>query len=108
MIIGAPEVKRKVKDINITFITGDVLPVVVDEAAGDYVQVTDEHILIFLSPKPTNYSDQVLPAEKLSIFKDKVMMFQEREREITELSPNQREELRKAFEELSSSTSRPQ
>ena len=102
MLVSTPELKQTIDEYDIVLKTGQVLPVVCNFRVGDTFKVGDTEILVNLVPKPSmNDPTKMLPAEDITIFKAHVVSIQHRTREIVELTPAQKAEWQKTFQELS-------
>lgn len=89
-----PKVKT-VDDLDFTFSNGLVMPITLDESAGDTVD-WDTHkdaIIIHLSAKPSMDGETKLPAEDITVFRTNILLIQHRVREITELTTSQKQEM---------------
>lgn len=90
MLIYDPDLKKTVHEYDITFENGMTIPVTVDTLAGDTYNEDEENVLVFLAPKPSKTDkSKILPAENIRIFKKKILVIQDREREINQLTPEQ-------------------
>lgn len=91
MIVNAPEVKRLVDEYDFMFVSGMMMPVTVDVEAGDRAVFSDDRILIRLTAKPSlNDPEKKFPAENITIFTKHLLSLQHREREIVDLTPEQK------------------
>ena len=91
MILTTPEVKHLVLDYDIVFSSGMVLPLTIDEKAGDVITIGDKYIEVFMSAKPSmNDPKKTIPAESMTLFLQHVVSIQHRQREVVELSPEQK------------------
>lgn len=92
MIISSPEVKRTIDDYDILFDSGFVMPISIDRASGDTISFDDKAVLIYLAPKPSSTNpDKFLPSEDITIFPSHIISIAHRTKEVTELSPNEKE-----------------
>lgn len=102
MLISTPEVKKTVSDYDFIFTSGMILPFTIDQNAGDKMIVGDRVILIHLASKPSMKDPaKMLPSEDITVFTQHVISIQQRERELTELSPAQRLLWEKTLQEVS-------
>lgn len=86
---------RVVVDYDFTFTSGGVLPITVDEAAGDSVsfQSSPVAVVITLAAKPSPVNpDLVLPEEEITIFQSHLLAIQKRSRVVQDLTQAQLEE----------------
>lgn len=98
MILETPVIKKTVEDYDFVFSSGVAMPVTIDLAAGDTVDVFQDKILIHLTAKPSFHDpDKILPAEDIKIFTSHLISIQHREREIIELTPEQKLEWKKVL-----------
>lgn len=106
MLIQTPLQTRIVHDYDIIFNSGMTMPLTIDLDLGDTIDFTEQSILIFLSAKPSpNDPAKQLPSEATTVFLKHVIAIQHREREVVELSPGQKEEWHKVWQDLTSSGS---
>ena len=104
MLISNPDTKKIVHDYDIVSVHGMMLPITIDLEAGDTVEHTSETIKFYLSKKPSIHDpSKILPAEDITVMKIHVFSVQHREREVLELTPEQKFEWSKTVQELSSS-----
>lgn len=102
MDIIVPEVKRVVDDYDFLFTSGFMMPVTIDREAGDKVDFNKDGITIYLSAKPAQSDPRrLLPAEDITIFSQHLLSVQHRRREVTMLTPDEKREWHKTFNELS-------
>ena len=100
-ILSPSKPPRKVFDYDFMFVHGVALPLTIDPEAGDTIDFegTPGCIKIYLAAKPSNLDpSQHLPSEELTIIYDKLITFQKREREIRDLTWEERAELQKAWD----------
>lgn len=101
MLIYDPDLKKTVHEYDVTFENGMTIPVIVDVDAGDTYRETNDHLLVFLAPKPSKTDKtKILPAENIKIFKSKILVIQDRDREINQLTPEQQAVWEKTLEDL--------
>lgn len=102
MIVNTPETKYFVDDYDFTFVTGMMMPVTVNTAAGDTIQGHADIIEINLTAKPSmNDPSKMLPAETITVYRRHLAATQQRRREVTELAPEQKHEWMNTLKELS-------
>jgi hypothetical protein len=83
MEILSPEVKKFVDDYDFVFEAGILFPVTIDQSNGDRLQLGEEVVLVYLSPKPTKSDPTVLsPAQDITIFKKHLLSVQHTQREV--------------------------
>lgn len=101
MRLETPPIVKVVHDYDITFDSGQFLPITVDTEAGDTIDFGDHAVIIKLVQKPSlNDPDKLLPAEEITIFSKHITVVQHRTRKLTQLNPSQQAEWRKAFQEM--------
>lgn len=101
MRVETPLVKKWVDDYDVVFQSGMMMPITVDLAQGDYIQIGDKLIEVSLKAKPSPTDpDQILPAEDITIYVSHVVSIQHRVREVVELTPEQKFEWKKTLQEL--------
>ena len=88
-----PEIKRTVTEYDFLFSSGVMMPVTIDVAAGDTLDDTDPlKTVVYKAAKTHPHdSDKSLPAETLTIFKQHLLCIQQRDRDIIEPSPEQKD-----------------
>lgn len=91
--------KKIVIDYDILLDSGMHMPMTIDESTGDSFNMDGDCIVITLAPKE---SPQV--KERIIIFKTKVASIQIREREVTEMTLDQKKAWKKTLQEMSKST----
>lgn len=103
MKVTTPEIKRLVEDYDIIFVSGQVMPITIDPSVGDTFATfpSSEIIKIHLSPKPSpSDKNKTLPAEDITVYLKHVISVQRREREVVELTPEQRAEWERAMKQI--------
>ena len=87
-------------DYDIVFSNGMMMPITVNLDLGDTIEIGDTRLIAHLTAKPS-LSDikKNLPAEDITIFLSQVVSIQHRERSVLELTPNEKVEWAKLFEE---------
>lgn len=104
MEINVPEVKRTVIEYDFVFTSGQIMPVTIDPKAGDTISEGDQTIDINLTSKPSmNDPSKLLPSEKVVIYKQYLISVQKREKEILELTPEQKAAWTETFKKMSRS-----
>jgi hypothetical protein len=102
MLIETPIVLKTLHDYDILFDSGMMIPITVDLASGDTISFNDLTITVQLTAKPSlNDPAKVLPAEDITIFNSHIVSIQHRQREIQELSPEEKYTWQETFKELS-------
>lgn len=100
MFTTAPLVKKTVTEYDFVFTSGMMMPLTVDTLAGDKITFGTEYIQAYLAPKPTlNDPDKFLPAENITLFTKHVLSIQQREREVTDMTPEQQFEWKRTLQE---------
>jgi hypothetical protein len=90
MRLETPLVKKLVNDYDVVFTSGVSMALTVDLEAGDTIDLGEKTILVHLTAKPSPADpDTLLAAEDITIFVGHVLSIQRREREITQLTPDQ-------------------
>ena len=93
---------RKVKDFDFIFVSGQVMPVTIDEASGDTIEFVDGGVMISLVEKPSSVDpSKILPAEDITIFSSHLISIQKREREVATLTKEQQDSWKQTLDELS-------
>lgn len=106
MIVTSPESKKVVKDMDIVFESGMMMPLTIDASVGDTYTLTEKFLFVNLTEKPSrNDPSKSLPAEKITIFLDHVLSIQERDREVVELTPDQAEAWKEDFKKMTGDNS---
>lgn len=101
MEINTPEVKKKVIEYDFLLSSGIMLPITIDPEAGDTVSFTDGGVVVHLEPKPSqNDPDVLIPGEDITVFARHLIAVTKREREVTQLTPDQKHQWRKTVQEL--------
>ena len=105
MNINIPETRKTFLDINFTLVSGILFPVTLDIAEGDSITYSEDKALIRYSAKPS-FSDptKMLPAENVIIFMKHVASVQTKEREVVELTTDEKANLQKMFRDMSTSS----
>jgi hypothetical protein len=94
---------KLVDDYDFTFNSGIIMPLRVDKSLGDTIEFDKGNaVIINLKAKPsfTNPSEN-LPAEEVTIFTRHLLCVQHRVTEIPVLTPDQKLDWQKTFQELS-------
>lgn len=100
MLIDSPEIKKTVIDYDIVLDFGVTVPITIDPSKGDTIELGDKIISIHMPSKASdNNPEHQLPAEDMTIFVSHVVSIQRREREVVELSPEQKLIQAKMFKE---------
>lgn len=102
MLVSTPQAKRTVIDYDIIFVSGLVVePITIDPLAGDTITFEDHAILVHLHPKSSiNDPDITLPGTDFTIFTKNLALVKKMEREILDLTPDQKFEWQKTIQEL--------
>jgi hypothetical protein len=101
MIIHSDPETRDVNDYDFTFVGGILLPVTIDEKAGDSIEVDPLYTKIHLSSKPSPGNPMaILPAEDLTIYNSQLLSVQHRVRQVTLLTEEQKFEWNKVLKTL--------
>lgn len=100
MEIYSTRPSRIVFDYDFVFIHGVALPLTIDPNLGDKIDFEDPNVVtVHLVAKTSPLtSGQNLPAEEVTIFKDKIISIQRRQREIFPLTPEQELELEQTYQ----------
>ena len=101
MYVETPLVKHSVSDYDIIFDSGMILPITIDLSAGDTISFSDQAILIHLAPKPSvNDPDKLLPSKDITIFTPHIVSIEHSQREVTELTPEEKFNSTRLWKEL--------
>lgn len=91
MIVETPLNKRTVIDYDICVGSGLIMPITVDTALGDTFERDLDEIRIHITARPSLHKDgDTIPAEDITIFMRHVFSIQERRREVTDMTPEQK------------------
>jgi hypothetical protein len=86
-----------VTDYDLTFANGLMVPLTVDTEAGDSVEFGDRTVTFQFAPKQSMANpDTMTQAHEITVFLDQVIMVSKRNRQVTQLTPEQWDEIRKA------------
>ena len=110
MIIQHPEKPpKKVHDYDFTFTNSFMMSFSLDFEAGDTIDFGEPGLAkVYMSPKPSpTDSSVILPYEDTTIYMDKVITVQHREREIVPLNFEQELELKQDYARMLASASKP-
>lgn len=93
-IISSTGPTKQFDDWDFTFENGLLMPISIEEAAGDTIDFSDPAcIVVQLSERPSmSDPDKKLPAEEIRIFTGKVLAIQHRKREVDAPTPEQKNE----------------
>lgn len=98
MLVTSPTLPpRRVHDYDFMLSNGAVQTVTVDEKAGDTVDINEFSVRIIISPKSSFDRTKTIPGEEIVMFSRHIVSIQKREREITELTPEQQYEWSKTI-----------
>jgi hypothetical protein len=99
MLLQPPDpLKRQVHDYDLSFVGGVMMPVTIDELAGDIITfipntINPEQIVIILAEKPSTTNPKtLLPREDIQVFVKHLLSIQHRRREVTDLTDTQKAE----------------
>lgn len=102
MTVNTPEIKHVVDDYDFIFHSGMVLPVTINEKAGDAIEFHDSRIVIKIAASPSmNDHDVILPARDIVVYKTHLASYEHRTREVAELAPEQKHAWAQTLKELS-------
>ncbi len=105
MMIESPTTKTILEDYDVVSVNGMMMPITINATLGDTIELGPTQIVAHLVAKPSiNDPNKLLPAEHIIIYTAQVFSIQHRTREVTNLTPEQRFELDKTYQELASST----
>lgn len=100
MLLETPENKHTVIDVDIVLDFGVTVPLTIDPSKGDSFTMDDWTVQAHLESKPSIANPEVMmPAEDVTFFVSHIVSIQKREREVVELSPEQKAEQTKVFKE---------
>jgi hypothetical protein len=100
-LIVQPTPIKKVYEYDFVLTTGLVMPVTIDHDAGDTIQFGDKQVVIHQSPKAHLFDPTASTgAEDITIFVQHLASVQRREREIVEMTPEQKFQYEKTLKEL--------
>lgn len=104
-LIIDPKPPKKVYEYDFVLATGMLLPVTVDPTAGDTINFGDQQVHIHLVPKQHKFDiTKMTPAEDITIFVPHLASVQKREREMIDMTPEQRYQYEQTLKELAGST----
>lgn len=96
MIVNTPVNKRTVIDYDFMFLGGSVLQLTVDASEGDTISFDSDVIRVFIAPTENLMNPETMTqAERHTILKTHLIHYKERERELTNLTPEEKFELSK-------------
>lgn len=107
MIISSPIKQEKTYDCyDFTFVGGVVIPVTLDLAAGDSVELGHaDRIYITIQERPSlNDPDKLLPAENLVLERRNMLGYTHRVQKVAEVSADQKAEWDKTIQDLTTKT----
>ena len=95
LIVTPGELTKTIKELDITFTNGIVLPLSIDESAGDSIEDTGDKYIVRLTAKASPIQpNETIPAEIFYVFKQNVIVLQERMVTRRLASPDEQFELR--------------
>jgi hypothetical protein len=100
-----PVVKdRTVKEFDFIFSSGMVMPVSIDEEAGDSIHDDKDTIIVIITAKPSlSTPDASIPSERVVVYKAHLLAVQSRERTVSEPTPEDKFELASLYSKLAGS-----
>jgi hypothetical protein len=102
MIISSPDTTHIVYDYEITTPNGISIPFTLNPKAGDTIEIGDDVMVVKMAAKPSQTDERVMiPAETITIQKAHIFAIHYREREVTDLTPEQKDAWKKAIQEAS-------
>lgn len=105
MIINTPDPSPKILDCyDFTFVGGFIIPVTLDLAAGDTIDVGEQVILVNILERPSlSDPDKRLPPEDIVIQRTNLLAYQHRLQEVYERTPEQEFEFQETLLQATSS-----
>lgn len=105
MLITTPDVKKTLDDYDFVFESGMSMSLTLDFLGGDSIKYNDLTVVItkVAKPHPTN-PVQVIPAEDITLFVSHILSVQHRQREITELTLEEKQAWKETWDELTHPT----
>ena len=101
MILKSPDpARRLVEEYKFSFSGGQILPVIIDKEAGDTVSFEKQPLAILISivAKPSYFDPTVrTKAEEITIFYTHLLAIEKFEREVVDMTVEQREEWKEAL-----------
>lgn len=94
---------KLIEEYEIATLGGLVMPVTIDEKAGDTFLELNDRLVIHLSSKTSMHdSTKRLPSEDITIYKQHVISINHRVREVLPLTPEQQYQFQKTVQEMTS------
>ena len=101
MVINPVLDTKTVYDYELLSANGIPLTLTIDESAGDVVEIDKLVVTFHLTAKPSVTNPDVnLPAEEITVFVNHLLSITKRTREITEVSPDQKEIIKQFIHKL--------
>lgn len=98
MIVNTPVSKRTVVDYDFTFLGGSVLQLTIDASEGDTISFDSGTIRVYIAPADNLMNPETkTPAERHTILQSHLIHYKEKERELTNLTPEEKYELSKTL-----------
>lgn len=92
--------KKILIDFDVTMSFGAILPITIDESLGDRFYVTKDTLNFEIAAKPSQADPEVnTPAENITVYTSHIACIQRREREVIELTPEQKFEQKQLFKQ---------
>lgn len=105
MEIKSPLEPKLISFYDITFISGLGMPISIDTAAGDTIDLGETKITIYLAPKPSLSNPKDLsPAQNITLFMAHIAGIQHYSKEIMPPTPEQQFQYSETIKELTSPT----
>lgn len=105
MEINVPLETKQLTYYDITFISGLGMPITIDEASGDTIDLTDTKITIYLAPRPKLEDPKDLThAQHIILFMPHIAGIHYYTKEVAQLTPDQQYEYAQTIKELTSTT----
>lgn len=101
MIIESTNPPKIINEYDISILSGMIMPVTIDEKAGDTFEELTDRLKIYLAPKPNFHdSTKFIPAENIEIYKTHIVSVNHRTREVPQLTPEQQVQWQKTIQEI--------
>lgn len=105
MLIETPIPITIVEEYDIVTSSGQCMPLTINPKLGDKIDLTDKDVIrVYLSPKPSLHDPtKTFPAEYITIFTKYIISIQQRQREVKDLTTDQKTEWPKEVSHLGKS-----